>query len=163
MIKLKNHLNYKGLLHETGTVVSVPAELEDKMVKAGTAERYIPKKKEEPAKEQTQLNNETLDGLIALKGILTTSSKRVMLTYAEHAGVKDIHDRIKNEDIVNAIVEDAKEKGIDLEGMTDDQLVQFAGLCGIEAVKDGLPREEMLNVIKKYFGERFEPPNGDGK
>lgn len=163
MINLKKPLNYMGLLHEAGTLLTVTPELADKLVKAGSAERYVARKKEEPAKEQSQLNNETLDGLMALEGLLKTTNKKSLLAYTEHAGVKDIHERMKNEDIVKAIVDDAREKGIALEGMTDEQLIQFAWLCGIEAMQEGSPRDEMLDTIKKHFEEKSEPPKEDGK
>lgn len=53
MIKLKNPLNYKGLLYEAGTVLSVPPELEDKLVKTGSAERYVAPETDQRSEAQT--------------------------------------------------------------------------------------------------------------
>ena len=156
MIKLKKPLNHKGLLHEAGSVVTVPPEFADKLVKNGMAESYVPEVKEQLVSSEIKTDTNQLNGLAALGEILKTTSKAVLLQYAEHAGVKDLNDKMKNEDIITAIMDDAKENGIDLEGIADEDLIQFAGLCGIGAVTEGMSRDELLNVTKKHFEEKAD-------
>lgn len=56
MIKLKAPINWKGMILEAGTIVSLTRELEVKMIAAGTAELFIPdtQKTEQKAKSESQ-------------------------------------------------------------------------------------------------------------
>lgn len=150
MIKLKKHLNYKGLMFEPGAVLPLPPEMEAKMVKAGSAEYYTPAKKTESAKNPAEKPS---DALSTLEGLLKTTNKKALIAYAEHAKVKDVHDKMKNEDITKAIMDDARVNGVYLDGLTDEQLMWFATLCDIEAVKEDMPRDEVLAAIKSHFSE----------
>lgn len=52
MIKLKIPLNHKGRLHEPGTVLPLPLELEAKLVGAGSAEYFTAGENSKPVEEQ---------------------------------------------------------------------------------------------------------------
>lgn len=89
--------------------------------------------------------------LDALRVVLGEATKKELLAYAERAEIKGVTGTMKNDDILNAILADAKTNGIDLEAFTDDQLVQFAKAAGVE-VDEVASREGILDAIEAHFG-----------
>lgn len=86
----------------------------------------------------------------ALQALLKALTKKDLLVFAEHAGV-DANEKMKNDEIIEAILQDARQNGVDLEAMTDEQLIQFAKHLGIEGATAELGREDLLNTIEAHF------------
>ena len=59
MIKLKQHLNYKGLIYEPGAIVSLAPDAEKRMLDNGLADSCIPgEPDEEVAKPQAEMQSD---------------------------------------------------------------------------------------------------------
>ncbi len=92
MIKLKKPLNHRGLLCKPGESVTLPPDIEAKMVENGSAERCIPEIQEvEPSPTFEEL--------------LQTKTKAELLEYVEQAEIEDITGQSKKEEIITALIE----------------------------------------------------------
>jgi hypothetical protein len=92
MIKLLIPFNNKGVMLNTGTVISLDTETENKLIKAQSAETFVPET------VQTQTDNESNDDKP-----LSELSKKELLKLAESLGIKDLTERTSNADIIARI------------------------------------------------------------
>lgn len=95
--------------------------------------------------------NEERSAVEGLRGVLKKMTKKELRAYAEQAGV-EVPEKTKPDEIISRIIQDAEEKGVDIEALTDEQLRAFAGAVGIEATED-MDRDDLIDAVEARFGE----------
>lgn len=140
-------------MYEPGERISglSPAE-EAELVSMGAAKivaESMAKNISEPLLEETEVVNQQDLGI--LDALLHPKTKRELLIYIANAGIPNVDDRMKKDDIINLILEDAAQSGINIEAMNDDFLLEFALANDIKA--DGqMTRDQLLDAIENHFG-----------
>ncbi len=101
MIKLLAPFNYKGGIIAAGTTIGL-GDLEAKLIAGGAAEEFNPVK--EPAKPDPEPT---------LEETLEPMTKAELLEYIKQAGIEDITDKNKKEEIIAALL-NAVDNGFEL-------------------------------------------------
>lgn len=92
MIKLKAPLNYRGVLIEKDSIIGyLPVELQEKLIKSGAAERFIPK----VAKEEKSVDEKPIDKM----------TKSELLEFATKLGIQDVSEQNTKAEIIKAIAD----------------------------------------------------------
>jgi hypothetical protein len=147
-IKAKWKINTGEAIHEPGTVVTGLSDDEEKRLIALGAAEFI---------EYAPVTGDSSNAieLVAFGKILQTMKKAELIAYAQKTGV-EVDEKMKSDQILDAIIKDIEASGVDLDALTDEQLVQFAEANGIQAGEKS--REEILDAIESHFGDA-----GDGQ
>lgn len=131
-----------GVVHEPGAIVTGLSSAEERdLIALGAATTVN-------GVEEATVGT---DQITALRNVLKPLTKKELLAYAERAQLQNINDKMKNDEILSAIVIDAEKQGIDLEAFTDDQMKKFTEYIGIQ-VEAEMTREQMLDAIESHFG-----------
>lgn len=85
--------------------------------------------------------------LYVFQDLLQPMTKRQLLIYADAAGI-EVNDRMKNAEIIQVISEVAIENGINLEAMTDEQLLEFGLALGGKNITVNTSRDELLEASR---------------
>lgn len=148
-IKAIWRINTGDKVYEPGDVIAGLSSAEEtRLISLGAA---IPMDQSTDEDSSAPVEGADPAQLEALRVVLAEATKKELLAYAERAEIKGVSGTMKNDDILNAIIADAKINGIDLEAFTDIQLVQFAKVTGVEASEEA-GREEILDAIEAHFG-----------
>jgi len=138
------------------TITGLPYDEEERLIKAGFAVRVVaesnteqPQKLAQPEKA-AEINTTDRPDLAALRKVLEGLTKAELVTYAEKAKIAEVSDKMKNPAIVETILQDAQEKGVDFDSFTEKQVLAYAKCLGIDTADKG--REELIANIDLLMG-----------
>jgi post-segregation antitoxin (ccd killing protein) len=132
-------------IYEPGEVITGLSPSDEKrLVELGAAEIV---------QEKTTKDIKVADDPVEIKGLhaaLKIMTKKELLAYAERAGI-EVSEKMKVDDIINLLLNDAREKGVDVEALTDEQLRVFGNAIGI-SINEDMTKEQLLDAIEAHFG-----------
>lgn len=136
-------------LYPAGAIVEgLAEEEEERLVSKQLASYQINHVASKQPNKTPSTRPETLvDALVAL---LEKMKKPELVVYGVAAEVPGVDESQKVDQLRKAIFADAKENGVDLDALTDEQLCELVQLAGIES--DALERDELIAAIDGHFG-----------
>ncbi|MGI6436403.1 MAG: hypothetical protein ACOX0F_13840 [Syntrophomonadaceae bacterium] len=152
MIKALWRINADRMYEPGEIIFGLSPSEETELVNMGAAEIVVEGNiAENPAPETEAHEMVNHQDIGILEALLQPKTKRELLIYAVNAGISEVDDRMKKDDVIGLILDDAAQNGINIDAMNDDFLLEFALANDIKA--DGqMTREQLLDAIESHFG-----------
>lgn len=138
------------------TITGLPNDEEERLISAGFAVRVVIESNTEqqqapdqPEKD-AEVNAADRPDIAALRKVLGGLTKAELVSYSEKAKIAEVNDKMKNGAIVEAVLQDAQEKGVDFDSFTEKQVLAYANYLGIDTADKG--REELITIIDSLMG-----------
>lgn len=138
------------------TITGLPSDEEERLISAGFAVRVVAESNTEqqqtPAQPEkaVEVNATDRPDIAALRKVLEGLTKAELVTYSEKTKIAQVNDKMKNGAIVEAVLQDAQEKGVDFDSFTEKQVFAYAKCLGIDTADKG--REELIANIDLLMG-----------